>query len=283
MNYDRNGVMVTNTQPKRVLRTARKTITIDSRDRDPSKYVKVIGGASSSDAGDYIVYLPRKYEQVISLRLKSAIVQAPTAGFLPSDMYILLGIEGMNKMDETAPGGDRAGYVDNVFAKIVNDGGSPTPFVQVASYVTGSSIVTVTTSQAHGFIVGQVVSISTANLTITNAVITTVATPTTFVVATSSTATTSTGIAYASNMLVYNDSTYDENVTKYSPPINSLDRFHITWRRHLPYSAITASNPLTAPIVFGVGENSLTFEIEYLENGFDDFSTFETRTDRNNF
>jgi hypothetical protein len=101
------------------LRTVKKVLTIDSRDRDPTKYVKVNGGASTSDPGDFVVYLPRVYENVVSVRLRSANIAAPqTTGF--ADDYILMSIEGLNKIDETATGAQRSGLVDNAFAKINN-------------------------------------------------------------------------------------------------------------------------------------------------------------------
>lgn len=221
MQFDRNGVLVRQSQPVKELRTAKKVLTIDSRDRDPTKYVKVNGGASTSDPGDYVVYLPRVYENVVSLRLKSAIISAPeSVGF--TDNYILMSIEGLNKIDETATGAQRSGLVDNVFAKISNPN--------------------LTTIDVSG------------NL-----------------------------ITYT---IFYNDKVDEENVTRYTPPIGRLDRFHITLRYH-PSTVVptaTTNNPATnpnfAPITFGTSENSFTFEIEYLENGFDDFSSFETQMRR---
>ena len=122
----------------------------------------------------------------------------------------MLGLEGLNRIDETAPGADRAGYADYSFAKILN------------------------TNQL------------TPSTTSTNAIF-------------------------------YSDQSYDENVTTYNPPIGSLDRLHVTFRRHLPYNTSSyPSTPLNAPIQFGTGENSLTFEIEYLDNVFEDVSSFET-------
>jgi hypothetical protein len=118
MQFDRNGVLVRQSQPVKELRTAKKVLTIDSRDRDPTKYVKVNGGASVSDSGDFVVYLPRVYENVVSLRLRSAMIAAPSAGF--SDKYVLMSVEGLDKMDETATGAQRSGLVDNAFAKISN-------------------------------------------------------------------------------------------------------------------------------------------------------------------
>jgi hypothetical protein len=220
MQYDRNGVVVRNTQPVRQLNKSTKVITIDSRDRDPTKYVKVNGGASASDPGDYVVYLPRVYENVVSIRLRSAIIGAPSGGFASN--YVLMSIEGLNKIDETATGANRAGFVDSAFAKISNP-----------------NIVTGTTNNTY--------------------------------------------------TIFYNDKVDEENITRYTPAIGRLDRLHITLYYHP--STVTLSgasvNPTTtsvsAPITFGTSENVLTFEIEYMDNSFTDFSTFETRLDAINY
>ena len=220
MQYNRNGVQVRQTQPVRALKRVTRVISIDSRDRDPTKYVRVNGGALGpvSDPGDYVVYFPRSFSNVTRIRLKSATVNSPTAGWTANDQYIMLGLDGLNRMDETAPGADRAGYADYSFAKLVNP-----------------NLVTTGTT--------------------------------------------------TSNAIFYNDQVFAENITTYNPPIGTLDRLHITFRRHLPFSGIGATGtnflpatnaPLDAPIVFGTGENTLTFEIEYLDNVFEDVSAFET-------
>ena len=213
--FDRNGVLVAPSAPTAQLRTVKKVITIDSRDRDPTKYVKVNGGASVSDPGDYVVYLPRVYENVVSIRLKSAIIRAPESTNF-TDNYVLLSLEGLDKIDETATGAQRSGLVDNAFAKIAN------PNFTKAS--TGTDLT-----------------------------------------------------------IFYNDNSNEENITRYTPPIGRLDRFHITLRYH-PSTVVptaTTNNPATnpnfAPITFGTSNNSFTFEIEMLDNGFTDFSSFETR------
>jgi hypothetical protein len=210
MQFNRNGVQVRQSQPVRALKRITRVVSIDSRDRDPTKYVRVNGnpnGQTTSDPGDYVVYLPRPFSNVTRIRLKDALVNAPSSGgWTSNDQYIMMGLEGLNRMDETAPGADRAGYADYSFAKLVN--------------------------------VNQV-----------------------------TTATNSTSAIF------YNDQTFDANITTYNPPIGTLDRFHITFRRHLPYGS---SAPLNAPITFGTGENSLTLEIEYLDNVFEDVSSFET-------
>jgi hypothetical protein len=213
--FDRNGVLVAPSAATTQLRTVKKVITIDSRDRDPTKYVKVNGGASVSDPGDYVVYLPRVYENVVSIRLKSAIIRAPESTNF-TDNYILLSLEGLDKIDETATGAQRSGLVDNAFAKIANP-----------NFTKASTGVDLT--------------------------------------------------------IFYNDKSDEENITRYTPPIGRLDRFHITLRYHPSTVVPTAStnapqtNPNFAPITFGTSNNSFTFEIEMLDNGFSDFSSFETR------
>jgi hypothetical protein len=221
MQYDRNGVVVRQTQPVGELRTLKKTIIIDSRDRDPTKFVKVNGGASASDPGEYVVYLPRPIENVVSIRLKSAVIAAPDlpaplAATKFTDNYVLLSLEGLDKMDETAFGANRAGFVDNTFAKISNPN-----FTKAA---TGTDLT-----------------------------------------------------------LFYNDNVGEQNITYYRPPISTLDRFHVTLKYHAGVATSTSAlgdvtgRVLNAPITFGAGENSFSFEVEYLDNGFSDFSSFQTR------
>jgi hypothetical protein len=221
MNYDRNGVLVRQSQPIRELRTVKRTILVDSRDRDPTKYVKVNAGATSSDPGDYVVYLPRPLENVLSVRLKSAIIAAPQSTNF-TDNYVLVSIEGLNKIDETAYGANRAGFVDNSFARLSNPN----------------------------------LTAGTTNNTYT---------------------------------IFYNDNVDEENIVRYTPALGTLDRLHITLKYHAG-AASSASAPgdstgrvLNAPITFGTSENSFTFEIETLDNGFNDFSTFQTRLDAVNY
>ena len=291
--YDYNGVLVSKSQATKVLRKVTKVLTIDSNDRDPALFVKVNGGASASDAGDYVAYLPRTYEKVTKITLKSAMIQAPvilstsatTIGFQPTDSYVLLGLEGLNRKDETAPGADRAGYVDSWFAKIANDVGVAQAGSTIASAATSGSapsvITTYTTTLTHGLFVGQTVCITgTTNATHNIAFVQIASVPslTTFTVLNAASSSTSTGgTVFIPGTLFYNDATYDHQFVEFSPPISRLQRLHVTLRRHIPYSSITSTTPLGAPIVFGASQNSFTFEIEYLDNGFDDFSSMQTR------
>jgi hypothetical protein len=227
MNFDYLGTLVRKSQPVTALKRITKVLTIDSRDRDTTKHFRVPGGPATSDPGDYVVYLPRVYENVTQIRLKSAAIGAPSAnvplvgvaqdsgsaGFAAGDQYVLLCLEGLNRNDETAPGADRSGHVDSYFAKIMN-------------YENKTR-------------------------------------------------------AASTNAIYYSDSGYDENITKYTPPISKLDRLHVTIRRHpawvQPNVSASIANPFNAPIAFGAGENTFTFEIEYLDNVFEDVSSFETR------
>ena len=364
MNYDRNGVLVTTSRPKPVLRKCYRVITIDSRDRDPTKYVRQVGGSLTSDPGDYVIYFPRPFQKVTRIRLMSAIL----LGVIPSDNYILMNIEGLNRMDETASGADRSGYVDAAFAKIVNDRpvvstgpsftvgtisaiGNRTGIINSASGT--GSIVTYTTSTAHNLNIGLTLTIAgTTNYNNSSAVILSTPTTTTFTVASTLTGATSTGTYTVQNLqytytltattsytigqyvtvsglsgsqtllnanvtsiilstpstttfettnlvtgtasslagnavvgqaIYYNDMSYTPNTTYYNPPIGTLDRMHTTLRRHLPLTSISATTPANQPITFGPAENSFTFEIEYLDNGFEDVSTFETRLDNSNY
>lgn len=218
MQFERNGILVTASSPMRELRTVKKIITVDSRDRDPTKYVKVNGGAAASDPGDFVVYLPRVYEKVVSIRLRSAIIKAPqSTGF--TDSYVLLSLEGLDKIDETATGAQRSGLIDNAFAKISNPN----------------------------------ITSGTTNNTYT---------------------------------IFYNDKVDEENITRYTPALGRLDRLHLTLRYHpaavVPTATTNApqTSPNFAPITFGTSEHSFTFEIEYLDNGFDDYSSLETHLSR---
>ena len=215
MQFERNGVLVQTSQAAAQLRTVKKVLTIDSRDRDPTKYVKVNGGASTSDPGDYVVYLPRVYENVVSIRLRAAVIRAPeTVGF--TDNYIMMSLEGLNKIDETATGAQRSGLVDNAFAKISNPN-----FTKAA---TGTDLT-----------------------------------------------------------IFYNDKVDEDNVTRYTPALGRLDRLHVQFYYHpstvVPTATTNApqTNPNYAPITFGTSNHTLTFEIETLDNGFTDFSSFESR------
>lgn len=252
LTYEYNGTLVAPSKPVKQLRKVKKTINIDSRDRDITKY---------QYNGDFVVYLPRVYKNVTSIRLKSAnfpkLVNNPDseldtlhavvkyfslpAGYNDNDTkefeitsgtrivnekinseacpnYFLVDIEGLNKSDECAANGNRSGLVDGYIAKI------PT-------IVSGCK-----TFDDSG------------------------------------------------NVISYNDSSAEENIGLYTPPIENLDRLHIRIRLHgkdphfifwksyfVDNGTLEQSEGNMSP------EFDLSIEVEYLENGFDDFSSFETR------
>ena len=140
--FDYNGTVVAPSVPKKVLRTEKKVVHIDSADREQVKYYT---------NGDFVVYLPRKFTNVVSLRLMGAefppIVPGfnsapsarqhsyfasatnsggfnlPTASYVgdstvTTDNYFLIDIEGLSKVDECAVNGIRSTFPDGFFAKI---------------------------------------------------------------------------------------------------------------------------------------------------------------------
>ena len=194
--FDYNGTIVAPSNPVKKLKTVKKMVSVDSADRDVSKY---------QYNGDFVVYLPRVYENVVSIRLVSAyfpaedpfVIANPPVNITSKTPYILLDIEGLNKMDECSVGADRSGYTDSYFAKI--------PF-DIAS----------------------------------------------------------------GSLQFYNDNSDQENIAHYSPAIGKLDRMHIRTRLH-------EHKPTGEYILWKTYDYALTFEIEMLDNSFDDFSQFETR------
>ena len=234
--FDYNGTFVSASKPVKQLRTVKKTFMIDSADRDTVKYYT---------NGDIVIYLPRVYENVVSLRLMAAefptIISTnsgagalfhyyengqniastdwgnviatqnnPDASLPANTYYFLIDIEGLNKVDECAVAGNRSSFPDSYYAKIP-----------------------VTLSNNEKFI-------------------------------------------------EYNDHSGQDNISRYSPAIGKLDRMHIRTRLHSQQGnrgfIYWTTNGAVASVSNQKGaEFSLTFEIEYLDNVFDDFSSLETR------
>jgi len=241
--FDYNGFAVSKSEPKKSLRTVKKTLLIDSADRDTTKYFT---------NGDFVVYLPRVYENVVSIRLKAAefpplaliansggAVQHqyaagqnvassfPASGQTPVDVviptpasrlwYFLLDIEGLNKSDETAVAASKSSFPDGFFAKI--------PALS-STYNTGTFIE-------------------------------------------------------------YNDHSAQDNMSRYSPAIGKIDRLRIRTRLHnqkdtnIGFIYWTTDGLIAGKTGSAAGnekgaEFSLTLEIEMLDNAFDDFSSMET-------
>jgi len=240
MNFDYRGSIVSKSTPTAELRTVKKVLHVDSADRDTGIYYT---------NGEFVVYLPRVYEKVISLRLMSAefpsldlayahsytngsnvstavysndvhVHTSTASNYIPN--YFLIDIDGLNKSDETAVAGNRSQFPDSFFAKIPN---------------------TVYTKMS-------------------------IATP-----------------VITSGFIEYNDHSGQENKAHFSPPIGKLDRLRIRPRLHSQQGSQgfiywTLSNTTTA-VASAANVNGanycMTFEIEYLDNGFDNFSSISTR------
>lgn len=229
---DYNGFLVSKSHPKKTLKTVKKTLLIDSADRDTTKYYT---------NGDFVVYLPRVYENVVSMRLVAAefpptVITSGSPGALihlatkgpnvagstwsadttvlasfPNTYYFVLDVEGLNKTDETTVGSLKSTFSDSFYAKIP---------------------ALTTTYGAQSFI-------------------------------------------------EYNDHSGQENIAKFSPAINKIDRLHIRTRLHSQQDR-TAFIYWTSDGAVASGTNqkgaefSLTLELEMLDNVFDDFSSLET-------
>jgi len=227
--FDYNGHTVSASRPTKTLRTVKKTLTIDSADRDTSKYYT---------NGDFVVYLPRQYQNVQAIRVMSgefpltvkatsvnggALTHAYTAGpntssatysgdtavntTTNSQYYFLIDIEGLNYSDETTVGASKSTFTDSFIAKIPASGNG--------------------------------------------------------------------------SFIEYNDHSAQENLTRFTPALGTLDRLHVRVRTHAQQGkagfmywtsdgAYAASGNRTVNF-------SLCLEIEMLDNGFDDFSSLETR------
>jgi len=129
--FDYNGVQVAPSKPVQKLVKRSRILHIDSKDRDISLFPR---------NGNFTVYLPRAYERVTSINIKSAefpqasnvggtlislwtgpdIQPTYTASSLTTvPVYFFLEAKGLNMSDETAPSADRSASTNSVFAKFV--------------------------------------------------------------------------------------------------------------------------------------------------------------------
>ena len=198
--FEYNGTFVSPSNPgKGVLKKVKRNLIIDSADRDLVKYPR---------NGEFTVYLPKVYENVIAIRLAAAefpnlgnalvynrSTGSSTAISESSPTYFLIELVGMNRSDECAINANRSGYLDGFFAKIANPG------------VPGN--------------------------------------------------------------ILYNDHSAQDNIANYSPPIGKLDRLQIKIRDH--------SQQGNSGYIYWATDFSLSLELEFIENNFDIFSSFETR------
>ena len=235
--YDYNGTIVSTSKPVRELRLVKKTLLIDSADRDTTKYYT---------NGDVVYFLPRVYENVVSIRLKSATFPRLYAESSPGALthpyssstngsvnyvvssdavvsasetavphYFLVELEGLNKSDETTVSAQRSTFSDNYYARIANS---------------------LSQNAESGYFIN------------------------------------------------YNDNTEEENTAVYSPPIGKLDRLHVVTRLHSQQDKsgfiywTSTGAAANGTLEKAAGSNySLILELTMLDNAFDTFSSFETR------
>jgi len=128
--FDNNGTIVSASKPEKSLRLVKKHLMLDSGDRDTIKYL---------ENNDIVFYIPRVYENIVSIRLMAAEIPAnalvfSTAGAVSaSSLYYLVDVEGLNKTDECAAGASRSGFPDGYFAKI------PVPSTTAATFYNDNS------------------------------------------------------------------------------------------------------------------------------------------------
>lgn len=134
--YDYAGTLVSKSSPETKLTTVKRTLYIDSGDRDRTIY---------PFNGSFTVYLPRAYERIVSINVKSAefpvlttartTTSGATGGTLSGvPLYFFIEIEGLNRSDETAVGGNRSAFTDSVFGKFqVFDSTLPTFYNESSS------------------------------------------------------------------------------------------------------------------------------------------------------
>lgn len=227
--FDYNGVTVSASRPTKQLRIVKKTVTIDSADRDTSKYYT---------NGDFVVYLPRQYQNVQAIRIMSgefplavkasginggalthsyangpntatATYSSDTAfnTTTNSQYYFLVDVEGLNYSDETTVGASKSTFTDSFLAK-------------VPAVVNGAFIE-------------------------------------------------------------YNDHSAQSNITRFTPALGTLDRVHIRVRTHGQQGKAGFVYWTSDGAYAAAGNRSVDFslclELEMLDNGFDDYSTLETR------
>uniref|UniRef100_A0A6C0B2X1 Uncharacterized protein n=1 Tax=viral metagenome TaxID=1070528 RepID=A0A6C0B2X1_9ZZZZ len=130
-SFDYNGVQIAPSRPVQKLVKRTRILHIDSADRDIQMY---------PNNGNYTVYLPRAYERVTGINIKSAEFPQISDGtstlvrlwegpdiqpsYTPTALstvpkYFFLEAKGLNMSDETANAADRSASTNSVFGKFV--------------------------------------------------------------------------------------------------------------------------------------------------------------------
>lgn len=263
-SYDYNGTIVSKSKPQQKLRILKRTVHLNSGDRDYTKY---------PTNGDFVINLPRSYDNVVAVRVKGA--EFPP--FNPSLFY-----EHRYGSTGATFSNDIPLNVNNLFCFYLDcdelnqaDETGPTQFT-----VQGPS--------------GKEISSCRNGITYcqrTRSWIKEIVLPKTFPQQTSSSSTTNT---FAKFQIVdpnfptfYNEGSNVINESYFTPPISKLDRLHLVLRTHNQKSTSVSPYGITGEpgFIYSSGgtfttsglEYGLSLELDILENAFDDFSTLETR------
>ena len=316
--FDYNGSMVTTSTPVRALKTVKKTLLIDSADRDTTKYYT---------NGDFVVYLPRVYENVVSMRLVAGefpplVTVTPTVNFvIPSATPTVS--SGILTVTITNSSSVKISPGSSVLITM-GTGGTPTAaFAGVYTILTVPSLTTFTVAtsltgtitfgsggdgtvtiqtpgaRTHQFSDGQT---NLAATKFSNDAIVPAGTyyflldvegmnkvdelavggnKSTFVDSYFAKIPALSSAYNSGTFIEYNDHQAQENIARYSPAIGKLDRLHIRTRLHNQKDSNIGVLYWSGDGAYAATGNrnvdyNLTLEIEYLDNVFDDFSALET-------
>lgn len=296
-------------EPKKSLRTVKKTFLIDSADRDTTKYFT---------NGEFVVYLPRVYENVVSIRLAAAEFPPLLSLTISTTLTTVAIVSGTATVRVTSTSGFQTGGLVVIFTGnggttafngtyIILNVTSSTEF-KVATSFTGtitvgtSPIVTMVApgARTHQFANGQA---NVSSSTFTSDAVVPYGTyyflleleglnKTDELAVGSSKSSFPDGffakIPALSNtynngtFIEYNDHSAQENIARYSPAIGKIDRLHISTRLHnqkdnnIGFMYWTTDGNYAGASTNTGANYALTLEIEMLENAFDDFSGMET-------
>jgi hypothetical protein len=251
-SYDYNGTVVSKSSPTVALRTVRKTLHINSGDRDASAY---------PTNGEYTVFLPEAYNNIIAIRVKGA-------EFPPiSDFYAHDGVSGTSfANDAKVPlTGLYSIYIDIDGLNNSDETGPCTP----GSNITGQTCLSYDPIRKKYCVVAAAGTPQTKNTAVDN----------TFA---------KIQLNEDNTKPTFNTSTSSlQNEVYFQPSVSKLDRLTIRLRTHTQNdTGISASGITGRPgFIYSSGgkagasqlEYGLSLEIETAENSFDDYSTLETR------
>ena len=242
--FDYNGHVVSQSKPQKVLRKVVKRLQIDSSDRDVNKYYT---------NGDFTVYLPRVYHNVTGIRLINAEFPPITASSNVSYAGAMKHIYSNGQNIRTSR------YTNDT---ILNEW-----YYYFMIDLVGCNGIdeTAVGSGESAYPDGSFAHIPVSAET----------------------------NAAGNYFISYNNKSGPDNEVKFNPVVGSLDRLRIRCRTHdmqgdsgfiyWTRNGLRADGNQPGNILdSGIGSNvdinfTLLLEIEYLENGFDEFSSFETR------